>query len=237
MSEENSTKHESEGSSESGKKLSKKIIALLTVIVLVLVGLGWYFLYFIKTPVYSLNIIREAVAQHDVNKFNKHVDVDNILNKGFDDAITAMIDSDKKTDANTKIFAKGLAQMFKAPVVGMAKEAINKYVEKGKWQEEPDKNSENNGNKAPMKATGVNPDNFADKVGLKESKIKDIAYTKTDGDIAIVGIKIFDEKVNKDFIAEIKMKKLNDGTWQITEFANLKEYITTIQEAKNNNQQ
>ena len=57
----------------------KKMLALISVLIIVLAGLGWYFLYFIKTPVYSLNIVREAIAKHDVNKFNKHVDVDNIL--------------------------------------------------------------------------------------------------------------------------------------------------------------
>ena len=237
MSEENTTENNIEDISKNCKKLSKKTIALISILGLIILGLGWYFLYFIKTPVYSLNIVREAVAQHDVNKFNKHVDIDSILNKGFDDAVIAMVDSDKKTDVNTKTFAKGLAQMFKAPVIGMAKEAINRYVENGKWQEDADKETDNNSSKTPIKAVGVNPDGFADKIGLKESKIKDIAYTKTDGDIAIVGIKIFDEKINKDFIAEIKMKKLNDGTWQIIEFANLKEYITTIKEAKNNIQQ
>ena len=45
---------------------------------------------------------------------------------------------------------------------------------------------------------------------------------------------LFDEKINKDFIAELKMKKLSDGTWQVIEFANLKEYINTVQAAKNN---
>ena len=208
----------------------KKMLALISVLIIVLAGLGWYFLYFIKTPVYSLNIVREAIAKHDVNKFNKHVDVDNILAKGYDDAITAMVDSDKKIDANTKVFVKGLSKMFKAPITAMAKEGILNYVEIGKWQDEATENQEA---VVPNK-TGMNSDNLVDKTGLKESKFKDIAYTKIDGDIAVVGITLFDEKINKDFIAELKMKKLSDGTWQVIEFANLKEYINTVQAAKNN---
>lgn len=40
----------------------KKMLALISVLI-VLAGLGWYFLYFIKTPVYSLNIVRRLDYQ------------------------------------------------------------------------------------------------------------------------------------------------------------------------------
>ena len=53
--------------------MSKKKIIIAVLVAIVAIALGWYFLYFTKTPVYSLNLAREAVEKHDVNAFKKHV--------------------------------------------------------------------------------------------------------------------------------------------------------------------
>ena len=58
-------------------------------IILILLSLAYYFLHFIKTPSYAVNEIRTAIEQKDKVKFQQRVDVDNILNKAFDDLIIA----------------------------------------------------------------------------------------------------------------------------------------------------
>ena len=57
----------------------------LGVVVAILCALAYYFLYWTKTPVYSANIIRESIAKHDVVTFEKHVDMDTLYGKGYDD--------------------------------------------------------------------------------------------------------------------------------------------------------
>ncbi|MDU2208959.1 MAG: hypothetical protein E7E42_04920 [Veillonella sp.] len=63
--------------------MSKKKIIIAVLVAIVAIALGWYLLYFTKTPVYSLNLAREAVEKHDVNAFKKHVDVDSIIGSGY----------------------------------------------------------------------------------------------------------------------------------------------------------
>ena len=51
--------------------MSKKKLFIAALVAVVAIILGWYFLYFTKTPVYSLNLAREAVEKHDVKCFQK----------------------------------------------------------------------------------------------------------------------------------------------------------------------
>jgi hypothetical protein len=68
---------------------------------------------------------------------------------------------------------------------------------------------------------------------LKDTKFKGIAYTKkADNGIATVGIILTDNDLGKDFTLDIKMRQLKDGTWQIIELSNLKEYIKEVEQAR-----
>lgn len=62
----------------------------LGIVIAILCAIAFYFLYWIKTPAYSLNIIRESVEKHDVATFEKHVDMDTLYTKAFDDGIVAV---------------------------------------------------------------------------------------------------------------------------------------------------
>ena len=48
---------------------SKKTLALILVLVAVLAGAAFYFLYFIRTPAYALNQARLALKEHNTQKF------------------------------------------------------------------------------------------------------------------------------------------------------------------------
>lgn len=52
-----------------------------------------------------------------------------------------------------------------------------------------------------------------------------------DGKVAVVGLKIYEPSLNDDFVLDLKMRELDDGTWQLVEASNLKEYFTTLRKA------
>ena len=72
-----------------------------------------------------------------------------------------------------------------------------------------------------------------EKLHFDRTKFKDVAYTNDNGDgFSIVGITLTDEFLSKDFILELKMKQLDDGTWQILNIYNLNDYLTEIEQAE-----
>lgn len=206
-------------------KINKKLIAIIALITFTASSLLWYFAYYTKTPTYSLITIKEAIDKHDLAKFNKHVDLDNSLSRGYDDLTSAVLETDKSLTTQQKAFAGGFIQMFKPAIVASLKDGIIRYVETGSWEDKkPD---------APKKqAQKLDPEKIAENTAIKTSTFQGVEYTKKDGKTAILGVKIHEKETGKDFIIDIKMRQLEDGTWQIAEFSNLKQYIIELTKAK-----
>ena len=59
------------------------------IVIAVLCALAFYFLYWVKSPVYSLNIIKDSIQKHDVNTFEKHVDMDTLYGTLYNRALAA----------------------------------------------------------------------------------------------------------------------------------------------------
>lgn len=206
--------------------ISRKIIAIILLICIAAGASAWYFLYFTKTPEYSLNIIKDAVEKHDVASFNQHVDLDSLLSRGFDDLLSAMIESDKSMKPEAKQMISGFAQMLKSPITSSVKDAIVRYVETGKWAAEGSENQEAN-------HAEIAPDKIAENTGLKDASYRGIAYSKKDGKTAMVGVTIYDQSIDKESVLDIQMRELDDGTWQVAEISNLKDYFINMEKARN----
>lgn len=55
--------------------------------------------------------------------------------------------------------------------------------------------------------------------------LKDVTETEKADGLASVGLKFHSVKLNHDFIILIKMRQLQDGTWEVVSIENLKEYL------------
>lgn len=214
------------------KNFSRKWMALAVVVCLLFGACAWYFAYFTKTPAYSLNIVRESVQKHDVAKFKKHVDLDSLLSRAVDDAMEVALQNDSSMNEQQKMLVNGFIKMLKAPITSMFKEGILRYVETGKWEDE------NRGAEQASEGPQVNPSALAEKSNLntlKDADFKGIEYTKKDGKTAVVGMKFYNEKLQRDIVLDIQMRELEDGMWQIAEISNLKEYIAEFQKLQSEN--
>ena len=98
----------------------KKICVGLIVTILSIVG--FYFFYWIKTPVYSINLIREAVKHSNIEAFERHVDLNSVYSKAVDDFFVVAI---KKSGGNVELdsFTLGILQLLKPVVIESLKSA------------------------------------------------------------------------------------------------------------------
>lgn len=103
--------------------VSKKFIAIFIALVIIIAGAyGYYHFVFTRTPEYSVNIIRTAVKNHDAETFNKHVDIDSIVND--------WIDKEVEKDASVKNdpLASALVPVTKNILAGSIKNAVTAAV-------------------------------------------------------------------------------------------------------------
>lgn len=199
---------------ENQKKIGIGVVAGIICLV------AFYFFYWVKTPTYSLNIIKEAVQKHDVTTFERHVDMDTLYTKAFDDFIVATDKIEGKNSLANPL-AAGFIQMFKAPVVAALKAATIEGI-KGE-----DKNATAKKDDAANMAN-----NIKGRSGLDKAVFKDVSVISTEGDTALVAIKLHNRKVDKDFSLKVKMTKLDDGKWKLKEVANLVEFMVEVDNAE-----
>ena len=197
------------------------IIAVCVVLVLVIGGIAGYS-YYKRTPSYTLTLIRESLEKHDWDAFSKHVDTENIIGIGYDALLEGALEADDGTDENIKKMAVGFAKTLKPGIVSALNEEVKEWVKTGKFQSSDSKEN---------KKSQVDADDLKNKFDVKDAKYKGIAYKKTEGDFAIVGITIADNQLGKDFTLDLKMRQLDDGTWQVMEISNLKEYFLEYDKA------
>lgn len=201
----------------------QKIIALLAAVAVL--ASGWYFFYWLKSPQYSIGIIADAVRQHDLKTFEKHVDMDALYGKAYDDIVAVTFGQDK--DANPIIVA--IVKGIKGLAVPLLSTETRNYVRTGKMDNEPAA-----GSKAPANGGDAEiVDNIKERTGFRDLRYDGVEKTEINGGGALVSIKLHDKKLSADFIVTLKMQELDDGTWRLTEIANLQEFMLLREAAVN----
>lgn len=197
----------------------KKIGAVIALIAVVGGALGWYFGYHTKTPAYSVGLILESVKNHDSKQFQKHVDLDGILTHSIDDLVVSAVGQDTR-DSLGKDLAKGVLSALKPAIVSGLKEAVVLAVEYG-----PD--AEKRGVEKPV----IGSNEMEKETGIRDARYEGIDYVKEDDGVAMVGIRINEPDLG-DYVIELKMEKLSDKTWKVTEITNFHDYIVKLGAAR-----
>mgnify|MGYP000329339155 FL=1 len=202
--------------------MSKKKSIIAVLIAVIAIVLGWYFLYFTKTPVYSLNLARESVEKHDVVTFKKHVDVESIVGSGYDDFVDVQMNDPLIKDNPFKGFAEVMLKGLKSQIVPALSQEIYNGIEK--------KSDDSNQNAKSKEAANE----VKEKTGVKDLEFKSIGSATIDGNSAIVPIIFSSKELKQDVTFDLLMKKLEDGTWQAIKVNNFKEYLDLVEKNEKN---
>lgn len=204
-----------------------KIYALVGFVVLILAIAAFYFLYFIKTPVYSLNEIRTAAQTKNVVLLEERADLKSIYSNAFDDYVSL---SGNDTGAGNPLIVL-MAKLMKPTVVDTFVEKTKEAVKNGdfakdrkKAKETAEVKTKDAGSKEVVKNENNNPQTKK----IKDFKLKGVKDTIIAGNTAVVSAEVLDEKKDKVIIVDFKMKKLNDGTWQLVKIDNFKDILKEI---------
>ncbi len=195
----------------------KKIIAVLAALAIAVSG--WYFFYWLKTPQHSLTLIADAVRQHDLKTFEKHVDMDTLYSNAYDDVVAVTFGEDKNANPIIVAIVKGI----KGLAVPLLENETRNYIIHGDKQ-----SSETEAHKSVPEGNENGAeivDNLKNRTGFGSLKYEGVESTDIDGENALVNIKLHDENLSSDFILKIKMQQLDDGMWRLLQITNLQDFM------------
>lgn len=217
---------------EAGNGRNKKFIAIAAVILLVICGIGGY-LYYKRTPAYSMQLIQESVKEHNWEKFSRHVDTKNLADAAFDDIIEISMEERGDLDEHTKALAMSFVKLVKPNITSLLESAVKEYVETGEFKKDETGNAKNNSttqNKKAAPKKGNPADNLLQDTKADKLKFSSIKSTEESDNTAIVTLELRDEAASANYELKIRMIQLEDGTWKVSKIDNLKEFYKAVKE-------
>lgn len=215
-------------------KDKKGLMMLAGVVVVALLALAFYFLYWVKTPAYSLNIIRKSVQEHNLVTFEQHVDLRSLYSHGMDDILRAYMRTQGTSSQSDSDIVTGLYSVMKGSLVDGLVDATREYVQTGKF--------DNGKHETPVDIQGaikqgVQKEIAKDVTGKDKLQLefKGIESTVKQGQTATVTVKIGAKNKTKILPVQIKMQELVNGEWQVKEIANLSDILLQMTDASVNN--
>lgn len=204
----------------------KIFIAAILLVLIIIGGSLAYFNFYVKTPEYTLKAVQEAVENHDINEFNKYVDVDSVVAGVTNNMVDGIIATQSNLPEEAKIAMNSLATMFKAPLNASLQEGLNNFVKTGNWQSG---NLTDDGQGAMIDSDMI----------LVQSGIADLSFesienidVNKDNGTAKAQIKAMQAEMNKAFIFDVTLEEQADGYWKIVSVDNFDEFIKELESSR-----
>lgn len=205
---------------------ARRIAGIAAVFLLLLGASAWYFLYFIQTPQYALRALENAFSEHDLDQFDKRVDLDALLDRAYDDLASGVSASDQGSLPEVQAVVDGFAKLFKQPLVDHFKGVVRHYVATGQWTESAVPAAEQ-----PIDVSRTSAE-IAAKSGLLRSVYRGVSDLEANGDEAIARLKVFEPDTAQEFELQLLLRRREDTGWQVVQISNLRDYARQVRQTK-----
>ena len=205
------------------KRIKMVAGAGVAALALVVAGGGYYHFHVNSdTPDFAIKTIQESVEEHDTKTFYRVVDVDSVLDSGYDGFVEGLTSSESVGSPDVKDTIKEFTQMLRGPLMLSLKAAIDSYVASG------DLNAESN----------VGVVELLEKTGLNDAEVRDVKNIQVNDankSEAFADLILFQPELNKEFPLQLILTRGKDGQWQLTRVQNFKDYVEDVMAARQAN--
>lgn len=202
------------------KRVKMAAGAGLAALALAVSGGGYYYFHVhTDTPACAIDTVNQSINCHDVKEFHRVVDVDSLIDSGFDGIIDSLALVDKNTNPDSKEALQNITQMFRDPLIISLKAAIDSYVATGNF------NSEEN--------SGVIK--LLERVGLNNAKVRDVKNVQindANNDEAFADVMIWQPELDHEFPMHFVLARGDDNQWQVSRVLNFQDYVARIMHAR-----
>lgn len=169
------------------------LVALACAVVLVAAGGFWYYT---TTPTYAIGRIEKAVRDHDAALFEKHVDLEAVLGRAFDQVLAPGSNEGQHSGGWGDLGRVLGATLLKPQVVGKLKQQVLADVEAGRMP-------------------------AAESLSTRPT-FEGLDSVRRDGAQALATLRVRDGE--RLLLVEVRMRE-RGGTWQVIEIANLRQLV------------
>lgn len=186
------------------RRRQRERLFMLALIVMAITAVFLYFSVYTKTPEYAMREMMTAYRAGDVNTFRRHVDLDSITLKAYDDLTSDLFKYDTQlTDRERSLF-ENFYVLIRRQMCNGAVKVLNTYVETREWTlpEEILKGRQ----------LGIDYDLLLDRSLIRHTSLIDLEEVEHHGEEATATFSIVEEYSQVPFVLKVTLKDLaNDG--------------------------
>ena len=202
------------------KRIKMAAGAGIAALALAVTGGGYYFFHVRNdTPNFAIKTIQQSVKEHDTKTFHRVVDVDSVLDSGYDGFVEGVISSGTALTPDAKEALKNFTQVLRAPLIMSLKSAIDSYVATGDLKPE-----ENGGVNELLEKTGLNDAEIRD--------VKNIQINDADKNEAFADLIIYQPELDGEFPIHLVLSRDEDKNWKLNRVQNFQEYVEQVTQAR-----
>lgn len=199
---------------------TKKIMAAVAVVLILIIALGFGIHQNMQVlaarPGTTTQEARKAIETHDLDKFNKHVNTERLLEQAAEQILTAQINS-SLTPANysTGELQDRYENQLKPDFLNSARAALDEYVATGQ---------------VTFPANLTEAQKFFKKSGVTSCEIKSVSKPHLEGHVQYSTAIFYNPSMNFSFELELELTDTEDG-WRITNAKGFDDYYNGYQRA------
>lgn len=186
------------------RRRQRERLFVLAMLVMAMTAVFLYFSVYTKTPEYAMREMMTAYRAGDVNTFRRHVDLDSITLKAYDDLTSDLFKYDTQlTDRERSLF-ENFYVLIRRQMCNGAVKVLNTYVETREWilPEEILKGRQ----------LGIDYDLLLDRSLIRHTSLIDLEEVDHHGEEATATFSIVEEYSQVPFVLKVTLKDLaNDG--------------------------
>ena len=196
-----------------------KRIILILLLAVVAAG-GYYYYKSLKgSPEYALLQAAEATQTHNMNTFERFVDVDAVTGSLVDDMARQSSLISGLLPGGGLLLRGGLG-LLKPQLAKAAHAEVQRFVETGSLEEARAA--------APKRLVNISFLGLAGRVVGPDSHFKGIKYSNEEGDQAVVGVEFTQPRYDTTAVVAIELRKQADGHWQAKRIANTQDLLQQV---------
>ena len=183
-------------------------------------GGGYYYFHMrTDTPDYAIEAVSHSIEKHDLKEFHRVVNVDSVLNSGYDGFVDGITTFDSAMTPEVRESIRNFTQMLRAPLIISLKAAIDAYVSTGSVDTQ-----EHIGVAEMVQRMGLND--------IEVRGVKNIQRNDANHNEAFADLVIFQKELDRDFPIQVLLTRSNDGHWQIVRVQNFKDFVAQINQVR-----
>lgn len=182
---------------------------------------GGYYYFHVRpdTPDYAIKAVSQSIEKHDVKEFHRVVNLDGVLDSGYDGFVDGMTAPGNATTPDAKEAIKNFTQMLRVPLLLSLKAAVDTYIETGNLN-----TTEYVGVMELIYRTGLND--------IEVRGVKNIELNDANRNEAFADLILYQPELGREFSIEIVLSRGTDDRWQITRVRNFQDYVAQITQAR-----